>query len=126
LEELRSQGAETRLLKSQVERLKKHGRSKIQLWVNESNMPARRLYKSLDFEEANKVQDYYAPGRPGIAVRLAPFFEVFMECRLALYRVLLAALLISPPLFNRVLPIVVAYEVGICILERRKKCVAAP
>ena len=54
------------MLETQAERLKKQGCTKIQLWVDEGNLPARRLYRVLGFEEMSRVNDYYAVGRTGI------------------------------------------------------------
>ncbi len=66
----RRQGVARKILASQMERLKKQGSSKMNLWVAEQNVPARQLYERFGFEEVNKVQDYYAPGRTGIHMAL--------------------------------------------------------
>lgn len=66
LEDYRRRGIAKIVLEIQAERLKKQGCSKIQLWVDEGNVPARRLYKVLGLEEVNRVNDYYAVGRTGI------------------------------------------------------------
>lgn len=65
-EDYRRQGIARIVLESQAERLKKQGCSKIQLWVDEGNAPARCLYKVLDLKEVSRVDDYYAVGRTGI------------------------------------------------------------
>ena len=66
LEDYRRRGIARMILESQAERLKKQGSSKIQLWVDEGNLPARGLYKVLGFEEVSKINDYYNVGRTGI------------------------------------------------------------
>lgn len=65
-EDYRRRGIARIVLETQAERLKKQGCTKIQLWVDEGNMPARILYKVLGFEEVSRVNDYYAVGRTGI------------------------------------------------------------
>ena len=65
-EDYRRRGVARVVLEAQAERLKKQGCTKIQLWVDEGNVPARRLYKVVGFEEVSKVNDYYAVGRTGI------------------------------------------------------------
>ena len=64
--EYRRRGIARLVLEVQAERLKKQGCNKIQLWVDEANVPARHLYKGLGLEEVSKVNDYYAVGRTGI------------------------------------------------------------
>ncbi len=64
--EYRRRGIARIVLEVQAERLKKQGCDKIQLWVDEANVPARHLYKGLGLEEVSKVNDYYAVGRTGI------------------------------------------------------------
>lgn len=65
-EEYRGRGIAKTALQVQAERLKKQGCTKIQLWVDAANVPARRLYEALGLEEVSKVNDYYAVGRTGI------------------------------------------------------------
>lgn len=62
----RRRGIARIVLEVQAERLKKQACTKIQLWVDEGNIPARRLYKVLGLEEVSRVKDYYAVGRTGI------------------------------------------------------------
>ena len=64
--EYRRRGIAKTVLESQAEILKKQGCTKIQLWVDAGNEPARRLYEVLGLEEVSKVIDYYAVGRTGI------------------------------------------------------------
>lgn len=66
LEDYRRRGIARIALETQAERLKKQGCTKIQLWVDEGNMPARSLYKILGLDEVRRVNDYYAVGRTGI------------------------------------------------------------
>lgn len=70
LQEFRRQGLATKILATQVERHTSRGCSKIQLWVDEQNLPARSLYESAGFEETNKVENYYAPGRTGLQMSM--------------------------------------------------------
>lgn len=65
-DEYRRRGIAKNVLDAQAERLKKRGCTKIQLWVDEGNVPARGLYNALGLEEVSKVNDYYAAGRNGI------------------------------------------------------------
>ena len=64
--EYRRRGIASVVLEAQAERLKKQGCTKIQLWVDEGNAPARGLYNALGLEEVSIVNDYYAAGRNGI------------------------------------------------------------
>ena len=64
--EYRRRGIARTVLEAQAERLKKQGCTKIQLWVDEGNVPARGLYNGLGLEEMSTVNDYYAAGRNGI------------------------------------------------------------
>lgn len=64
--EYRRRGIAKFVLEAQAERLKKQGCTKIQLWVDEGNVPARALYNVLGLEEVSTVNDYYAAGRNGI------------------------------------------------------------
>ena len=65
-DEFRRRGIARTVLGTQVERLKKQGCTKLQLWVDEANVPARRLYNAMGFQEMSRVVDYYAAGRTGI------------------------------------------------------------
>ena len=69
----RGQGIATKALKAHAERLKSRGCSKLQLWVDENNALARKLYTSIGFEEMSSVPNYYAIGRTGVhmVLRLA-------------------------------------------------------
>ena len=64
--EYRRRGIARTVLEAQAERLKKQGCTKIQLWVDEENVPARGLYNGLGLEEMSTINDYYAAGRNGI------------------------------------------------------------
>lgn len=70
LDDFRRQGIAKKILTTQTQKYKNRGCSKIQLWVDEQNMPARSLYESAGFQETNKVDDYYAPGRTGLQMSL--------------------------------------------------------
>ncbi|CAF9913252.1 hypothetical protein IMSHALPRED_000956 [Imshaugia aleurites] len=65
-EDYRRRGIAKTVLETEAQRLRKQGCTKIQLWVDEGNVPARRLYKVLGLEEVSRVNDYYAVGRTGI------------------------------------------------------------
>ncbi|MCJ1451187.1 hypothetical protein MMC28_001523 [Mycoblastus sanguinarius] len=65
-EMFRRQSIAKKALVLQIDRLKKRGCSKIQLWVNEDNSPAVCLYTDVGFEEISKVESYYAPGQTGL------------------------------------------------------------
>ena len=62
----RRQGMAKMLLGTVQKDLSRKGCSHIQLWVDESREPARRLYKDSGFVERQFVEDYYGPGRSGI------------------------------------------------------------
>ena len=64
--EYRRRGIARIVLEAQRQRLKKQGCTKIQLWVDEGNVPARGLYKVLGLQEVSMVNDYYSAGRNGI------------------------------------------------------------
>lgn len=71
LEEHRRQGIATRILKVQIEKLRSQNCSRILLWVDEMRMPARRLYAGLGFNDLDRMEDYYAPGRVGVRMILS-------------------------------------------------------
>ena len=66
----RRQKTATTMLNIMAERYKGRGCSKIQLWVDEHNLPARGLYEGAGFQELNRAKDYYSPGRTGIQMAL--------------------------------------------------------
>lgn len=68
--EFRRQGIAKATLAAQTKRLTDHGTTKVQLWVDESNLAARRLYNCIGFEEVCRFHDYYAVGRTGIQMAL--------------------------------------------------------
>ena len=70
LEDFRRQGIAKKILAMQTEKYTRRGCSKIKLWVDEQNMPARSLYESAGFQKTDKVDDYYAPGRTGLQMSL--------------------------------------------------------
>ena len=70
LDDFRRQGIAKKILGAQTQKYTNRGCSKIQLWVDEQNMPARSLYESAGFQELNKVESYYAPGRTGLQMSL--------------------------------------------------------
>ncbi|KAI4126941.1 MAG: hypothetical protein LQ338_003463 [Usnochroma carphineum] len=70
LEKYRRQGIAKKLLLSQHRRLALRGCSKVQLWVDEGRIPARRLYENIGFEEVGRVEDYYSPNRTALRMVL--------------------------------------------------------
>lgn len=70
-EEFRRQGIGKDMLAAQVQRLKGRGTAKLQLWVDDSNVAARRLYDSIGFKEVSRICDYYAMGRVGVQMALS-------------------------------------------------------
>ena len=70
LDGFRCQGIAKKILATQIEKYTSRGCSKIQMWVDEQNMPARSLYESAGFQEMNKVDNYYAPGRTALQMSL--------------------------------------------------------
>lgn len=70
LEQFRRQKIAFNFLRAMADRYKGRGCSKIQLWVDEHNLPARGLYERVGFQHINKVENYYAPGRTGIQMTL--------------------------------------------------------
>lgn len=71
LEPYRRHGVAKQLLTKQILALKRHGCTRILLWVDDQNIPARNLYEKLGFAEVNQVENYYAPGRTGIHMALS-------------------------------------------------------
>ena len=71
LEAYRLQGIGKKMLTAQTERIKNHGAAKMQLWVQESNRPARNLYQQIGFKRSRVVDDYYALGRNGVQKALS-------------------------------------------------------
>ena len=70
LEKFRRKGIAKKVLATQFEKYTSRGCSKMQLWVDEQNVPARSLYESAGFRKMNEVVDYYAPGRTGFQMSL--------------------------------------------------------
>ena len=66
----RRRGVARRMLNHLNARLQSQGCSSIQLWVDEVRIPANRLYQSLGFVEVDRVQNYYAPDRTGLKMKL--------------------------------------------------------
>ena len=70
LESYRRRGIASRILQMHRNQLEKQQCDKLLLWVDEERTPARSLYSSFGFSEANRVENYYAPGRTGIQMFL--------------------------------------------------------
>ena len=62
-------GIARRMLNILKDRLNRNGCISIQLWVDETRIPATCLYQSLGFIEVDRVEDYYSPGRTGIKMK---------------------------------------------------------
>ncbi|KAL8942950.1 MAG: hypothetical protein Q9216_001365 [Gyalolechia sp. 2 TL-2023] len=78
LEKYRRRGVAKKMLLSEHERLARRGCGKVQLWVDQDRIPARRLYESIGFEAVGRVEDYYGPNpnrdgieHPGMALLIA-------------------------------------------------------
>lgn len=72
-EEYRRQGIASKMLKGHIDCLSRQGCVSVQLWVDQSREPARKLYQGIGFEEIDCLEDYYAPGRTGIKMKLSLF-----------------------------------------------------
>lgn len=70
LEVYRRRGIARRMIEMQKGKFRDQGCEKMQLWVDEKRMPARRLYAALGFLEMSRVEDYYAPCRTGIQMAI--------------------------------------------------------
>ena len=70
LESYQRRGTARNMLVLLKEKLESQGLERLQLWVNMARKPARGLYESLGFREADRAKDYYAPGRHGIKMIL--------------------------------------------------------
>jgi len=70
LEQYRRRGMASQLLRLQREQAKKSGCTSIQLWVDGERTAAQSLYSKVGFDEVERVNDYYAPGRTGIKMVL--------------------------------------------------------
>ena len=70
LELYRRRGIGIRLLRFSLEKPKRSGCSKMQLWVDERREAAKSLYSKVGFEELERIRDYYAPNRPAIKMVL--------------------------------------------------------
>lgn len=70
LQQYRRQGIATRLIQLEIERLRKSGCLSIQLWVDEQREAARYLYTKVGFEDAERVENYYALCRSAVKMAL--------------------------------------------------------
>lgn len=70
LDEYRRLGVATQLLRLNREQSRKSGCTRIQLWVDKERTAAQNLYSKVGFNEVERVNDYYAPGRTGIKMVL--------------------------------------------------------
>ena len=66
LERYRRRGIASQIMRFQCERLTTSGCIKVQLWVDEQREGAQSLYYQVGFEEVERVNNYYGPGRTGI------------------------------------------------------------
>lgn len=69
-EKHRSQGRGYQALTWVIDSLRKRGKLTIQLWVDEHNHVAQRLYNNAGFEKVREVEDYYGPDRNGVNMKL--------------------------------------------------------
>jgi ribosomal protein S18 acetylase RimI-like enzyme len=70
VEHCRREGIARAMLISLREDLERQGCTIIQLWVDAERKPAKLLYSQLGFREAQRVDDYYGPGRTGLKMIL--------------------------------------------------------
>ena len=70
-EQYRRQGIASKMLKGHIYRLSRQGCANVQLWVDETREPARKLYQGMGFEEIDCLKDYYSLGRTGIKMKLS-------------------------------------------------------
>ena len=70
LERYQRRGIARKMLAMLKTKLENQGCERLQLWVDMARMPARSLYGSLGFREADRARDYYAPGRHGLKMVL--------------------------------------------------------
>lgn len=71
VQSMRGKGIGKRLVCSLREMLEKGGCQTIQLWVDEVRQPARALYQACGFEQMDRCEDYYGPGRTGLKMQLS-------------------------------------------------------
>jgi ribosomal protein S18 acetylase RimI-like enzyme len=71
IEQERGKGIARCLVHSLCQQMKKGGCRTIVLWVDEARNPARALYTSCGFQEIERLQDYYGPGRTALKMELA-------------------------------------------------------
>lgn len=71
VEQERGKGIARCLVHSLCQQMKKGGCRTIVLWVDEARNPARNLYTSCGFQEIERLQDYYGPGRTAMKMELA-------------------------------------------------------
>lgn len=67
----RGHGIGGMLVRTIIEMLRKGGCQTIQLWVDEAREPARALYQCCGFEQVDRCEDYYGPGRTGLKMQLS-------------------------------------------------------
>ena len=66
----RSKGLGTALLGDLVVNLRRRGKSTLQLWADERNTVALKLYGRLGFETVSRVANYYGLNRNGLSMVL--------------------------------------------------------
>lgn len=72
VEQMRTKGVGKALIHSLRLHLEKQGGCQsIQLWVDEARSPARALYESCGFQQIDRCEDYYGPGRTGLKMGLS-------------------------------------------------------
>ncbi|KAI9776559.1 MAG: hypothetical protein M1835_005479 [Candelina submexicana] len=65
-EQYRRKGIANWMLNDLCINLQRKGCDNIQLWVDKTREPARKLYSSHGFVQVMSVDDYYSPGRTGL------------------------------------------------------------
>jgi ribosomal protein S18 acetylase RimI-like enzyme len=70
IEQERGRGLGRALILTFRRQMEKGGCSTVFLWVDKSRAPARALYKSCNFQQAECRPDYYGPGRTALKLEL--------------------------------------------------------
>lgn len=66
----RGEGLGAAMLQETLKALRRRGVREARLEVDPTNTPALNLYEKMGFQLLLRLPDYYAPGRPGIRMRL--------------------------------------------------------
>lgn len=70
VEGFRGRGLGRLMVQQVIAQRQAQGPGRVVLWVDEARRAARRVYEYSGFEEIERVEDYYGPGRRGIKMQL--------------------------------------------------------